>query len=462
MRSFKLAGMLSVVLLAVPSLARATVYDAFADFDTVNNTNTTTWSYRYDDQLPTTRAAAPALHTDFSPHFGGHYVPGPDNYSWNIHSTAGIDWPGIAVNQTGVAQNFYGVVNVPVDAVWTTPLSVGSGGMSVVSWLAPEAGVYDIDYSYTMLQTGGNGIQYFVDQHGKSRGNLATGNVGATALDTTGPLTLTGVQVNASDRINFVMDAGAANWASSDTSAVSARLTKVSGPRLGTVWDSFQDFNTHTNSETSTWSYRYDNHDPSVRQAAPTLHTDFGPHWSGNYSPGPDNYSWNSRTTFGMDNPGMVVNDTGVVQTFFDTTLPADTLWSSPFAVGSGGMAVLSFLAPVDGGYNIEYSFTKVADMSAGNDGVGCYVDLNGTDGSNLAYHHLTGNTGDGTGVLSLSGVMMKAGDRLNFVLDGLTDLRSDTTAIWARIRLVPEPSSMILLALGGLAILPLARRRRR
>ena len=237
MRNFKLAGMLSVVLLAVPSLAWATVYDAFDDFDTVTpaNSDTTTWSYRYDDQYPTTRAAAPALHTQFTPAFPGKYNPGPDNYSWNSYPAFGQYYPGIAINDTGLVQTFYGVLDIPVDTLWTAPLIVTgsgpqwSGGMSVLSWLAREAGVYDVEYSFTMLETGGNGIQYFVDQHAASLTNLATGTVGPTAGNSTGVLTVAGVHVNAGDRINFVLDS-LSNNSSADTSAFSARVTNVSPP----------------------------------------------------------------------------------------------------------------------------------------------------------------------------------------------------------------------------------------
>jgi hypothetical protein len=216
--------MLAVLVVLLPTAAQATiVYDAYNDFSTTVNTESSRWSYRYDDSSQTTRHAAPTLFSQFSQQYDGHFDPGPTLSSWNNGNSG---WPAVFINNSGVEQEFYGVVTVPVGALFTAPQYVGSGGMTVVSWLAPGAGKVDVSMTGTMIQhaTDGDGVFLAIDKNGfgvSGGGNIVSALVGA-GYGNSQTIGMTNVSVAAGDRINFVVDRN--NFATNDTTAFTAHI----------------------------------------------------------------------------------------------------------------------------------------------------------------------------------------------------------------------------------------------
>ena len=115
------------------------------------------------------------------------------------------------------------------------------------------------------------------------------------------------------------------------------------------IFDAVDDFSTVSNSETTTWSYRFSTDD--TRDGSYALLTDVGddyPFWS------PPTPYWNADGV----TPGIGANQSGVPITFVgnaDTFFwPNDTVWMHP---GPSGLAVLSWLSPSDGVFDISFSF---------------------------------------------------------------------------------------------------------
>jgi len=218
MRSKITIATVVVCLLTASASAQPVVYDAFDQFNLSSNSSTDLWSYRHEDPAKPAgpRAAEPALLPSVNAHYGGNWAPGPDVTGWN---TSGR-WPGILVNDTGADQTFFGILKIPADTVYTTGIDNARGGASVISFLAPTTGSYDIDFSMTHNHGGGgNGETFFIDHHSgaglSSQTLLATGTTvtsggldipAGTNPDGTVTANLTGVALTADDRVNFVVD----------------------------------------------------------------------------------------------------------------------------------------------------------------------------------------------------------------------------------------------------------------
>ena len=221
-----------------------TVHDAIVDFNKTSNTNSDPWSYRHEDPAQATgsRVAEPTLNDSFQPHYASHdpWTPGPDVQGWNNPSG---EWPGILFNDTGSDQTFFGVIEVPNNTIYTSGMADGAGGSSVLSFLVPATGSYDIDFSMTSNHSGGgNGEEFFIDHHfdiggaGQSQTLLATGTTeGGTTIDIpagnfpegTATANLAGQALTAGDRVNFVI--GVKGDGSSDGVFLSATLMMTDG-----------------------------------------------------------------------------------------------------------------------------------------------------------------------------------------------------------------------------------------
>ena len=203
------------------------VYDAYTDFNTASNTNSDLWSYRFEDPRQTDvtlRAAEPALLPSVNAHYGGNWTPGPDVQGWN---NGGV-WPGILINDSGVEQTFFGVIPVPADTVYTTGIADmgigGVGGSSVLSFLVPTTGIYNIDFSMTHNhgEFAGDGERFFIDHHSDIVGGVSSSQTllaegttspaapldipAGTNPDGTVSANLTNVPLSVDDRVNFVID----------------------------------------------------------------------------------------------------------------------------------------------------------------------------------------------------------------------------------------------------------------
>ena len=99
---------------------------------------------------------------------------------------------------------------------------------------------------------------------------------------------------------------------------------------------------------------------------------------------------------------------------------------------GIGELVVLSWLSQATTNLNIDFSFSDL-DPNGGN-GIAWFVEVNNS--SNTLNSGAIGN-GGATGSMNLSNVAVKAGDRINFVIDPNGDYSYDSTRITATINLV-------------------------
>src|SRR3984893_12322073 len=142
------------------SQAQATSYDAVADFSRLTNTDTSTWSYRY--QTGTVRDGIYPLLPMFTAAVGMWSPMNPG--AWTLEGTI----PEIGVIQTGSDATF---VPGPGSGPFTWPkntMSVhpgpGPADLVVLSFLSPSTSFFNIDFSFSHLDpNGGNGINWFVD-----------------------------------------------------------------------------------------------------------------------------------------------------------------------------------------------------------------------------------------------------------------------------------------------------------
>jgi len=215
-----------------------------------------------------------------------------------------------------------------------------------------------------------------------------------------------------------------------------------------TTYDAVTDFSTTTNTNTSTWSYRYST--TTVRDGNYLLLPTYGP-WT-NWTP-TNPQAWRSPTG---DVPVIGVNQTGSDATFVPGPGSGPFVWPNGTMLAhpeGGELAVLSWLSPSTSLININFSFSSL-DPNGGN-GVSWFVEEN----SGLTTLAM-GSYADGgaSGNLSLSGIPVMAGDRINFIVDPNGDFFFDSTKITATITTptsVPESvSSFTLLFLGLIPLL--------
>ena len=232
----------------------------------------------------------------------------------------------------------------------------------------------------------------------------------------------------------------------------------------GVVYDAVTDYSETVNTDTSDWSYRYS--DDLVRDGAYATmpYSVTAGVWIPPYQ------NWRAvRPTGGSEYAhAMGANRSGsplIFNSTFPFVWPDNTIWMHPDGYENGipGLTVLSWLAPTSGVVAITYSFT---DMDPhGGDGVDWFIDL-GDGTGNLASGTVWSSGTPTTGVQTIPGVPVNAGDRVNFIVSpGASGSHVfDSTQVTALISLdsldvIPEPATMALLGLGLAAI---ARRRRR
>ena len=390
-------------------------FDFERDFSGSINTESSVWSYRY-------QADGDTLARD------GSYELLPESVA-NIQGIAGFNgWqlqgglPQVAKNTTGATVHDPYTMFVPAGQ---SQLHPNPNQIVVVSWLVPSNGTVRVDFRFTDLNAGdGDGVLWYVDK-GDASGNLASGNL-ANGGDS-GPQVISRLQVAAGDRIHFIVDPKGGNhgW---DSTRLMARIAYVTE----TDFDFERDFSTVQNSETSTWSYRY-----QTRENNTTLR-------DGNYALLP-NLTTGAGTMLGMNgwydaaSPyllPLVVKNLG-------NTIAWDgwTQWTPPgmstVHPDDGQIVVVSWLAPSSGSVQVEFQFTDL-NWRDGN-GVLWFVDKGDLNG-NLAGGSF--DNGGGTTLQVLPSVPVAAGDRINFVVDpnGIGLLGWDATRVFARITYSAPP----------------------
>ena len=200
------------------SQARATSYDAVTDFSSSTNTDTSTWSYRY--QTGTVRDGIYPLLPMFTAAVGMWSPMNPG--AWTLEGTI----PEIGVNQTGSDATF---VPGPGSGPFTWPkntMSVhpGPAELVVLSFLSPSTSFFNIDFSFSDLDPNGNngGIAWFVDLNTTNLSMGSFGNGGASGM-----MNLNNIFVNAGDRINFIVDPNGDFFF--DSTQVTAMISSVAG-----------------------------------------------------------------------------------------------------------------------------------------------------------------------------------------------------------------------------------------
>jgi hypothetical protein len=218
-------------------------------------------------------------------------------------------------------------------------------------------------------------------------------------------------------------------------------LFVCSAARTAGADNAVADFSNTTNTDTSTWSYRYSptdvNRDGNYDLL--TVHSDTRPYWN------PPTPYWGPAPG-GI--PGVGVNRSGSpipnASDLPQFTWPDGTIWMHPPAGNT--LAVVSWLSPLSGLVDIGFTFSDL-DPNGGN-GIAYYVDRNDSTGQ------LAGGTlanGGSSGSLSLTNVAVNIGDRIHFIVDpgagGNADF--DSTALTAIITPIPEPTSFLLWLVG-------------
>jgi len=190
-----------------------TVNDAVADFSPTENTDTSTWSYRFSaDEI---NDGIYDLMTVFGQitSFGG--LP---ELAWSEVPNVPN---GVSVNTSGGPLTIFDQTNAwPDNTIWMHPKQFG--GFTVVSWLATQDGTADVSYSFNHIGNAGTGIGYFVDLGATTleSGSLLNG-------ESTGTQTIQNVDVSSGDRIYFIVSTGPNNDWGFDSTALKATVTFV-------------------------------------------------------------------------------------------------------------------------------------------------------------------------------------------------------------------------------------------
>jgi hypothetical protein len=200
-----------MIALAMSATAMGMPVDsAVDDFNKATNTDGQRWTYRYANDL--VRDGDYALLDTF----GQLQSMSPKLDIWVLGN---IPYPGVGVNDTGVAAQWLGnqfAFSFPDAHVFLHP---GNLGLAVLTWQSPFAGVVGIDLTvWDVDPNGGDGVNWYLDR-GDSTGNIAGGTV---INNSTGPMQYN-VAVGVGDKIHLVIDPrGSYQF---DTTAVTMNIT---------------------------------------------------------------------------------------------------------------------------------------------------------------------------------------------------------------------------------------------
>ena len=194
--------------------------------------------------------------------------------------------------------------------------------------------------------------------------------------------------------------------------------------------DAFQDFPA-SGFGNGPWSYRYQSLSVERDGDYPLLDVRSG-----------DNQPWSpppGDAFFGAaaDYVWIGANLTGSELTLAKAHWPADTIAAHPPGVG---LVVLSWQAPSDGVADVDYGFADADPGGAG--GIRWYVEHN-----DQAQTLDTGVVAEGgaTVLMHRDGVVVKAGDRINFIVDPNGEFSGDTTIVHAAVTLRPVGAGSVL-----------------
>ena len=204
-----------------------------------------------------------------------------------------------------------------------------------------------------------------------------------------------------------------------------------------TSYDAVTDFSSTTNTDTSTWSYRYGT--STMRNGIYPLLPLFAPA-PGTWTP-TNPGAW---TTAPNTVPVIGVNQTGSDAHFVPGPGSGPFVWPNNTMLMHPGpqnfnLAVLSWLSPASGFYDLNFSFSSL-DPNGGN-GIAWFVDQNATDLSAGSYLD-----GGASGMMNLNNIFVNAGDRINFIVDPNGDFFFDSTQVTATITTVPDTGSTLVL----------------
>jgi hypothetical protein len=130
----------------------------------------------------------------------------------------------------------------------------------------------------------------------------------------------------------------------------------------------------------------------------------------------------------------------------------------------AGELVVISWLSPANGTIDIASRVADAHIVGIANSGVNYFIDRNAGVGADSLASGLVADGGD-SGPLSLTGINVSAGDRINFVVGLQNVLNSNGTFLDATITFTetppaPEPSWLLLASLGIVMCSAIRRRK--
>jgi prepilin-type N-terminal cleavage/methylation domain-containing protein len=380
----------------------AQTFDAVNDFSTNSNPNGA-WSYRY--KPGTTRDGNYYLLAAYGPADGAWSALNPG--AWTLLGTGGV--PEIGVNQTGSDVSSSTGFVWPRGAMLVQP---GNPALVIVSWVSPLAGLLDIAFSFTSVDTnGGNGIAWYVEKNNSSS-TLSSGSYpdGGTSR----PQALAAISVTPGDQINFIIDPNGDY--SYDSTQVTATINAHPAPP---TYDVAADFSA-VNNPNAPWSYGY-----STTLGGPlTLYT--------------NTLNWGGLNVW-LYNIASIVPQ--VHQNPTSNTINNGTVQIGPHGFGlhpgpGGEYSVARLTVPLTGLYHLTGSFF-------GEDNVGgTTTDVHIlTNGVSVLDAEVTG-FGLGTGPSFDFQVTLNAGDPVDFAVGYGTDgsFQYDSTGLSAQIVALTPP----------------------
>jgi hypothetical protein len=198
--------------------------------------------------------------------------------------------------------------------------------------------------------------------------------------------------------------------------------TAPAPPSATHTYDGAADFSSTTNTNTSTWSYRYKN--GSTRDGSYALLPAYGADVVDTWTPS-DPGAWRVEGYL----PALGVNRTGG-----DVTIGTAVTWRQGTMLvhpGIDQLVVLSWLSPSDATVTISFSVTSLHAVCDGGDGVEWFVEQN-SGATTLSSGSI--DKGSSTGSRTLSGVQVRAGDRISFIVGPRSNYFCDSTQLIATI----------------------------